>query len=332
LTKIGYHPLADLTPPQQVLDESTAASSGGFDGIFIPDHFHPWSETDGTPFAWTLLAAVAERTRAVQVGTAVTCPSFRYNPAIVAQAFATLGAVYEGRVFLGLGTGEALNEVPTGNAWPKGGERLARLAESIDVIRALWKGGHVSHQGGFYRLEKARLYTLPKNPVPIYVSGFGPKATELAGSAGDGWFTGTLPEDYYTGVLFPALERGLKKSGREQGKFERIAELLISYDEDRTKAVESCRKIAGAMSPAVQKGDIYDPREITAEAEKLDSKFIEERMLIYDDAEGIISKIESLGRLGFTWVEVASLSPDNAKLLELFRKKILPYLREQLKD
>ncbi len=211
MTRLGYHPLADLVPPEQVLQESAAADDAGFDGLFIPDHFHPWSVTDGTPFAWTLLASIAERTNVKHIGTAVTCPSLRYNPAIVAQAFATLGAVYEGRVFLGVGTGEALNEVPTGNVWPRGAERLGRLEESIEVIRALWKGDHVSHSGKYYRLEKAKLYTVPKHPVPIYVSGFGPKATELAGAVGDGWITGTLPPEYYTGVLFPALERGLKK-------------------------------------------------------------------------------------------------------------------------
>ena len=332
MTKLGYHPLADLVSPQQVLDESVAAADAGFDGIFVPDHFHPWSVTDGTPFAWTLLAAIAERTGVGRIGTAVTCPSFRYNPAIVAQAFATLGAVYEGRIFLGVGTGEALNEVPTGSQWPRGKERLSRLAESIEVIRALWKGDHVSHVGKYYRLERAKLYTLPKHPVPIYVSGFGPKATELAGLAGDGWITGTLPTEYYTGVLLPALENGLKKSGRGSDKFEKVVELLISYDEDRAKAVESCRIIAGAMAPSVQKGDVYDPREIAAEAQKLDSKFIEERMLVYDNPDEIIAKVESLAKMGFTWVEVASLSPDNPKLLRLFKQKVLPYLREQLRD
>lgn len=332
MTKIGYHPLADLVPPQQVLDESVIASESGFEGLFIPDHFHPWTVSRGTPFAWTLVAAAAERTRSTPVGTAVTCPTFRYNPAIVAQAFATLGAVYEGRIFLSVGTGEALNEVPTGNSWPNRSERLARLGEAIQVIRMLWGGEHVSHSGKYYRLDKAKLYTLPRNPVPIYVSGFGPKATELAGRAGDGWITGTFPADYLQNVLIPALERGIRGAGRDGSKMERIVELLISYDEDMDKAIESCRQIAGALAPAVQQSETHDPREIKAYADRLDSKFIAKRMLVYDTAEEIISKIESFARLGFTWVEVASLSPNNAKFLELFGKKVLPYAREQFQD
>ena len=131
--RFGYHPLADLVSPHRVLDESVAAAKAGFQGIFIPDHFHPWNVSEGTPFAWTLIAAVAERVPNVKVGTAVTCPTLRYNPAIVAQAFATLGATYEGRIFLSVGTGEPLNEVPTGNPWPRGAERLSRLKEAVKV-------------------------------------------------------------------------------------------------------------------------------------------------------------------------------------------------------
>ncbi len=212
--KVGFHPLADLASPQRVLEESVLATNSGFKGIFIPDHFHPWNVAEGTPFAWTLIAAVAERTHDVPVGTAVTCPILRYNPAIVAQAFATLGATYEGRIFLGVGTGEPLNEVPTGNPWPKGAERLARLRESIEVIRLLWSKEYTTFNGNYYKLNRANLFTKPRMPVPIYVSGYGPKATGLAGALGDGWITGSLPESYVSEVLKPALEESLAKSGR----------------------------------------------------------------------------------------------------------------------
>jgi len=268
--RVGFHPLADLVSPQRVLEESVMATNSGFEGIFIPDHFHPWNVSDGTPFAWTLIAAVAERTRDVPVGTAVTCPTLRYNPAIVAQAFATLGATYEGRIFLGLGTGEALNEVPTGSEWPKAGERLARLREAIEVIRLLWSQEYVSFDGRYYRLRKANLFTRPRKPVPIYVSGFGPKATELAGALGDGWFTGNLPESYISEVLRPALESSLQRSGRGGPRFERIAEVLISYDRDIDKAVEATRIIAGAMEPEVQQNGVYDPREIKVYADRIE--------------------------------------------------------------
>ena len=324
--RVGFHPLADLVSPQRVLEESVLATNSGFEGIFIPDHFHPWNVSEGTPFAWTLIAAVAERTRDVPVGTAVTCPSLRYNPAIVAQAFATLGATYEGRIFLSLGTGEALNEVPTGNPWPRGGERLARLRESIEVIRLLWSQEYVTFDGKYYHLKKANLFTKPRQPVPIYVSGFGPRATELAGSLGDGWITGNLPESYISEVLKPALDGSLGKSGRGGPGFERIAELLISYDKSIEKAVESTRIIAGAMEPEVQQNGVYDPREIKAYADKVNSKDLAGRLMAYDDPDDIVQVIESFRKMGFTWVEVASMSPDVRQFMDAFKNRILPHL------
>ena len=324
--KVGFHPLADLISPQRVLEESVIATNSGFEGIFIPDHFHPWNVSEGTPFAWTLIAAVAERTRAVPVGTAVTCPTLRYNPAIVAQAFATLGATYEGRIFLSLGTGEALNEVPTGNEWPKAGERLARLREAIEVIRLLWSQEYVTFDGRYYRLRKANLFTRPRKPVPIYVSGFGPKATELAGTFGDGWITGNLPESYISEVLKPALEGSLEKSGRGGPGFQRIAELLISYDRDIDRATESTRIIAGAAEPEVQQNAVYDPREIKVYADRVERKNLTGMMMAYDDPDDIVEIIESFASKGFTWVEVASMSPDINQFMDVFKKKVLPHL------
>lgn len=324
--RVGFHPLADLVSPQRVLEESVLATNSGFEGIFIPDHFHPWNVSEGTPFAWTLVAAVAERTRSVPVGTAVTCPTLRYNPAIVAQAFATLGATYEGRIFLSLGTGEALNEVPTGNPWPKGGERLARLREAIEVIRLLWSEEYASFDGKYYRLKKANLFTKPHKPVPIYVSGFGPKATELAGALGDGWITGNLPESYISEVLKPALESSLMKSGRGGPGYERIAEVLVSFDKDIDRAVEGSRIIAGAMEPEVQQNSVYDPREIKVYADRIDHKDLAGRMMAYDNPDDIVKVIESLANMGFTWVEVASMSPDVRQFMEAFQKRVLPHV------
>jgi coenzyme F420-dependent glucose-6-phosphate dehydrogenase len=326
--RIGFHPLADLISPQRVLEESVLATKSGFKGIFIPDHFHPWNVAEGTPFAWTLVAAVAERTQDIRVGTAVTCPTLRYNPAIVAQAFATLGATYEGRIFLGVGTGEALNEVPTGNLWPKGAERLARLRESITVIRLLWSQEYVSFDGRYYKLRKANLFTRPRNPVPIYVSGYGPRATELAGTLGDGWITGNLPEWYVSEALKPALEESLKKSGRGGLGYERVMELLVSYDKDIDRAVESSRVIAGAMEPEVQQNAIYDPREIKAYADKVEKEDLTGRILVCDEPDDIVEKLESLAKLGFTWVEIASMGPDVHQFMDAFAKRVFPHLAQ----
>lgn len=324
--RVGFHPLADMVSPQRVLEESVLATKSGFKGIFIPDHFHPWNVAEGTPFAWTLVAAVAERTRETPVGTAVTCPTLRYNPAIVAQAFATLGATYEGRIFLGVGTGEPLNEVPTGNPWPKGGERLARLRESILVIRLLWSQEYPSFDGKYYKLRSANLFTKPRNRVPIYVSGFGPKATELAGTLGDGWITGNLPESYISEMLKPALESSLEKSGRGGPGYERIVELLVSYDKDIDRAVESSRIIAGAMEPEVQQNAVYDPREIKAYADRIKSEDLAGRRMAYDDPDDIVKLLESFARMGFTWVEIASISPDIHQFMDAFQKRVFPHV------
>jgi coenzyme F420-dependent glucose-6-phosphate dehydrogenase len=329
--KYGFHPLADFAPPDRVLSESVAAEKAGFDGIFIPDHFHPWSVAQGTPFAWTLIASIAERTKSVPVGTAVTCPTLRYNPAIVAQAFATLGTIYEGRIFLGVGTGEALNEVPVGYSWPRGKERLERLREAVEVIRMLWEGDHVSYKGDYYKLNGAKLYTKPRSKIPIYVSGFGPRATQLAGEIGDGWITGSLPEDYLRNMLIPAYERGLKQAGRSPERSERIVELIFSYDEDYEKALDAAGAIAGAFFPAVSKYGVHDPREIDGYGRLLDRSKIAERIMVIDNPEKLIQRMASLAKLGFSWIEIANLNPDNTKFLELAGAKILPYLREEFR-
>ena len=320
-----------MVPPLQVLRESEHAAASGFEGLFIPDHFHPWTVARGTPFAWTLIASVAERTHNVVVGSAVTCPYLRYNPAIVAQAFATLGATYEGRIFLGVGTGEALNEVPVGCSWPRGPERLERLEEAVHVIRMLWTREYVTFEGKYYKLDKANLFTKPAAPIPIYVSGFGPKATELAGSIGDGWFTGGLPDDYLRGELIPALEKGIRKSGQDKHDMERIVEVLISYDEDIDKAVESTRMIAGAMAESMQKAGIHDPRELKKMADQMESSDLAQTMMAFDDPDRIISKLETYVKMGFTWIELGSLSPDNKKFIDVFGKRILPYMKEEFK-
>ena len=326
--RIGFHPLADLVPPDQVLKEAVEAEAAGFDGIFVPDHFHPWSVAEGTPFAWTLIASIAERTH-TKVGTAVTCPMLRYNPAIVAQAFATLGAIYEGRIFLGVGTGEALNEVPVGCDWPNGRERLERLTEAVEVIRMLWAGDHVSHAGKYYRLNVAKLFTKPKTKVPIYISGFGPRATRLAGRLGDGWITGGLPDEYLTGTLIPAYERGLRDAGKTAEDSERIVELIVSYDEDYDKALDATKAISGAFFPAVSKYGVHDPREIDGYGKLLDKKIVAERFMVLDNPDKLISKMERLIKLGFSWLEIANLSPDNTQFLKMAGAKVLPYLREQ---
>jgi G6PDH family F420-dependent oxidoreductase len=330
--RFGFHPLTDLFSPAKVLQETALAEKFGFSHIFYADHFHPWSASEGTSFAWTLIASAAERTDRTRIGTAVTCPMLRYNPAIIAQAFATLAATYENRIFLGVGTGEALNEVPVGYQWPSGKIRLEMLEESVRIIRMLWNQDYVTFQGKYHSLKNANVFTKPLHTVPLYISALGPKAAALAGRLGDGLITLNLPEDKLRQMVLPSFEEGLKSRGAgEEGlgldntkSPVKIAEILLSYDANMDKAIEASRPFAGTLSPQVFRNEMIDPREIKAAGDKVAKKTIGEAMLATDNADRIISAVEKFERLGFDIVEVASLSPNQENFMELFKEQVMP--------
>lgn len=330
--KFGFHPLTDLYSPTKMLQETILAEEFGFSDIFYADHFHPWSESEGTSFAWTLIASGAERTSRVRLGTAVTCPMLRYNPAIVAQAFATLASTYKGRIFLGVGTGEALNEVPVGYSWPKGKARLQMLEEAIRVIRMLWNQDYVTFQGKHYSLSAAKLFTKPQTPIPLYVSALGPRAAHLAGRLGDGLITLNLPENRLAELVLPFFEEGIKSRGpaevglglNSSKKPVKIAEILLAYDKDLDRAIEACRPFAGTLSPQVFHNEMIDPREIKAAGDKVPKGTIGESMLAINNPERLISVVEKFDHLGFDMVEIASLSPDQKSFMELFTREVMP--------
>jgi G6PDH family F420-dependent oxidoreductase len=190
---IGYFLSCEEYGPHELVEQARFAHQAGFESLWISDHFHPWNDEQGeSPFVWSLIGAIAE-VCPLPITTAVTCPTVRMHPALVAQAAATCAVLTEGRFTLGLGSGEALNEHVVGARWPDVEVRLAMLEEAIEVIRALWDGEFVDHHGRHYTVENARLYTLPDQPPPIYISGFGPRAATFAGRLGDGYIT-TSPD------------------------------------------------------------------------------------------------------------------------------------------
>ena len=192
--KIGYFLATEEFAPRELLAQARAAERAGFAGLWISDHYHPWVDAQGqSPFVWTLLGSLAEATKDLRVTTAVTCPTLRIHPAVVAQAAATAAVMLEDRFLFGVGSGEALNEHIFGDPWPSADVRLEMLEEAVELIRHLWSGEVVNHRGRHYRVEHARLYTLPEAPPPVLVSGFGPKATDLAARIGDGYCT-TMPD------------------------------------------------------------------------------------------------------------------------------------------
>jgi G6PDH family F420-dependent oxidoreductase len=192
--KIGYFLASEEYGPAELLAQARMAEEAGFHGLWISDHYHPWNDEQGeSPFVWAVIGALAEATPRMPVTTAVTCPTMRIHPAVMAQATATAAAMLPGRFGFGVGSGEALNEQILGDDWPEADVRLAMLEEAIAVIRQLWTGEVVSHRGRHYRVRHARIYTLPEQPPPILISGFGPKSVDLAGRIGDGYVT-TMPD------------------------------------------------------------------------------------------------------------------------------------------
>jgi len=329
--KIGYATEHEQYSPTKLLDFTVLAEQYGFEAIWTSDHFHPWAHKGASGgFSWVWMAAAAERTKKVEVGTAVIAPTLRYNPAIVAQAFATLAVMYPNRIFIGLGTGEAMNEIPVGCEWPPFRERCERLEEAIKVMKLLWTKEFVNFKGKYYNLKKANLYTRPNKPIPIYVAASGPRSAEIAGKYADGFLTysGLLRPRHLKEVLYPAIERGAKATGRDLKSIENALQVTVSYDEDFNKAVASCRFWAACLLPFTSKYPIYDPREIEAHGNMVDEKLLAERWLIATNPDEGIKKTEEYIKLGFTNIHYLSSSPDEEKFLKTFGERVLPYLKE----
>ena len=235
--RYGYKASAEQFSPRRLLDLAVAAEAAGFDSVWTSDHFQPWRHTDGhAPNALVWLGAAAQATGRVTLGTSVLTPSFRYNPAVVAQAVATLGCLAPGRVILGIGTGESLNEIPVGIDWPEQAERFARLKESTLLIQQLFREEFVNFEGEFYRTHNATIYDRPDTPVPIYIAASGPAAARLAGRLADGLIctSGKAPE-LYTETLLPAVVEGAEKAGRDPAALGRMIEMKVSFDDDMAR-------------------------------------------------------------------------------------------------
>src|SRR5215469_9824026 len=234
--KLGYKASAEQFGPRQLLDFAVEAENLGFDSVWISDHFQPWRHTNGhAPFAFSWLAAVGERTKRVALGTSVLTPTFRYEPAVVAQAFGTLGVLYPDRMILGVGSGESLNEVAvTGKEWPPAKERLARLREAVDLIQKLWTEELVTYNGQYYHTLNATIYDKPAKPVPIYISAGGPVAAKFAGRAGDGFIcTSGKGDALYREQLLPSVAEGAQAAGRDTASIEKTIEVKVSFDTDK---------------------------------------------------------------------------------------------------
>jgi len=330
MLKLGYKASAEQFHPRDLLEFSVHAEAVGFDSIMVSDHFQPWRHTGGhAPYSFAWLGALGERTTRATIGTSVVTPTFRYHPSIVAQAIGTLGELYPGRVLLGVGTGESLNEVPaTGIEWPPFKERFARLREAIELMRRLAREERVSYAGEHFRTENATIYNRPEVPVPIYVAASGAVAARLAGRVGDGFIctSGKAPE-LYRETLLPAVAEGLSKAGRDANSLEYMIEMKVSFDTDRERAMQDTRHWAALALSAEEKMGVEDPMEMEKLADALPVERAASRWIVSDDADEHVERVAHYIELGFTHLVFHAPGPDQRRFLDLYAEQILPKLR-----
>jgi coenzyme F420-dependent glucose-6-phosphate dehydrogenase len=327
---LGYKASAEQFAPRQLLDYSVQAEQAGFDSVVVSDHFQPWRHTDGhAPFSFAWLAALGERTERVRLGTSVVTPHFRYHPAIVAQAIATIASLNPDRVFLGVGTGESMNEVPVlGIEWPEFKVRFGRLKEAIEIMRRLWTEEFVSFEGEYFKTHNATLYDRPDQPVPLYVAASGAVASRLAGRVADGFIcTSGKGRELYEETLLPAVKEGADKAGRDYDGIEKMIEVKVSFDRDRQRAMEDTRIWAALALPSESKMGVEDPREMERLAAELPLEKAASRWIVSDDPEEHVERIREYVDLGFTHLVFHGPGDDQSRFITQYGEEILPRLR-----
>jgi coenzyme F420-dependent glucose-6-phosphate dehydrogenase len=326
--RIGYKASAEQFGPSELLACAVQAERAGFEIVAVSDHFQPWRHHGGhSPAALPWLGAATQATERALLGTSVLTPTLRYEPAVIAQAFATLGCLAPGRVFLGVGTGEAMNETPvTGGEFPGRKERRLRLAEAIKLIRALWSDERVDFDGEYYKTERATVYDRPDEPVPIYVAASGPLAAKLAGRAGDGFICTSGKDPALYEELLANVAAGAEQAGRDPAALRRMIEVKVSYDRDRERAFTNTHWWAALALTPEQKEGVEDPVEMErladANLERAHTRFI-----CSDDPDEVAEGIGRYVALGFDELVVHGPGNDQARFIEQFSADVLPRLR-----
>ncbi len=313
---IGYHLSCEEHGPRQLVEFARRAEDAGFDYLQISDHFHPWVEQQGnSPFVWGVIGALAEAT-SLPVGTAVTCPTMRIHPAIIAQAAATAAVQLEGRFFLGVGTGERLNETVLGDRWPPMSVRLEMLEEAVEVIRELWTGKLVTHHGAHYTVENARIFTLPDEPPPIIVSAFGPRATEVAAEIGDGFMATTNQ---------PEAVARYRDGG---GTGPTYAQTHVVVDSDEERALQTARSwFPNSPIPGQTGQELSLPEHFEPLGEAMPDDAFRDSFVLGDDVEAHRAEVRSYLDAGYDHVAVHQAGPDQDAFFELYANQVLPALR-----
>lgn len=330
--RFGWKAGPEQYPPVELLEYALAAEQAGFESIDVSDHFHPWSEAGQAAFTWTWLGATAVQTEHIRLGTGLTCPILRYHPAIIAQAAATLACFAPGRTYLSVGTGEALNEYPVIGQWPGYETRQEMLEEAIYLIRLLWSGDEITFEGEYYETHKARLYTLPEEDIPIYISSLVPDSAGFAGFFGDGLITvGGKEHKLYQGIL-EEFEAGAREAGKDPENMPRLIELNVAYTENEDAAIQEMKKYwAGSFVPALFDQKIYTPKDSAKNGKVVGSETLRQAMCISADPQKQVAYAQRYLDLGFSELYFHSAGPDQRAFLQDFGRDVLPKLKEAVR-
>lgn len=317
MTRIGYFLSCEEYEPRALIEQAHMAEQAGFEALWIANHFHPWNAEQGqSPFVWSVIGGRAEAT-SLPVTTGVTCPTVRIHPAIIAHAAATCAVMLEGRFALGVGSGENLNEHVLGDRWPPADVRLEMLEEAIQVMRLLWKGGVRDHHGEHYTVENAHLYTLPEEPPPILVSGFGPKATELAGKIGDGYCGG-------------APNAQLVSHFRESGGGEKPAHVgtKVCWREDEAAARKTAHRLwANEVLPGELAQELPTPRHFEQASSVVTEEMVGQAFTCGNDPERHVNQIQQYYDAGYDEVYVQQIGGDHEGFFHFYEREIVPQFR-----
>ncbi|MFI0350021.1 LLM class F420-dependent oxidoreductase [Actinomadura sp. 9N407] len=313
----GYFLSCEEHRPEELIRQARLAEEAGFEALWISDHFHPWTDEQGqSPFVWSVIGALSQAV-SLPVTTAVTCPTVRIHPAIIAQAAATSQVMLDGRFRLGVGTGEALNEHILGDRWPSAAERLDMLAEAVEVIRALLGGHQISHHGRYYTVDTARLYTLPETPPPIHVSGFGPKSAAAAGRIGDGFMT-SKPD--------PDLIRAFRDAGGEGKPL--MAGLKACWGPDEAQAVKTAHRLwKNEQIPGQAGQELPLPAHFAQVAQLVPEDTVRDAVPCGPQVDRHLQAIRPLVDAGFDEIYINQIGPEPDGFFDFYHREVLPRLR-----
>ena len=323
---VGYAAMCEQFHPNELVEYSKLAEKNGFGAVMVSDHFHPWVPSQGqSPFAWALLGAIGATT-SLRFGTGVTPPGWRYHPAILAHAAATLEAMYPGRFYLGLGAGEAVNEHIVGNYWPEAVTRLDMLAEAIEVMRKLFTGKVVKYKGTYFTLESARLYTMPETPPPIYVATSGPINAERTGRTCDGLITVGAADDKIK-LLLERFEKGARDGGKNPATMPRIIQLHVSWAESDDAALDQAVKEWPNGGMNFPKQDIRNPEDFEAMAKLVRPENFKGRVFYAASLDAHREHVQHYVDLGFTELYIHNVGRNQREFIEAYGRDVFPRIK-----